>query len=128
MTRTPHDTAQEFLVALGAADNLPEFLSRDDAGLSSKSSVEYTLRILDKRVAEEEVGWTCVDRKNSLMEFLKDALHKIVKSKTSELVRELGSWQTARDGVTDADETLQKLSIELNVFNTINPEVCLMSV
>lgn len=54
-SRTPHDVAQEFLGALEDADNLQEFLTREDLGLGSKSSVEYTLRLLDRRVVDEEV-------------------------------------------------------------------------
>ena len=54
-SRTPHDVAQEFLGALEDADDLKEFLSREHLGLGSRSSVEYTLRLLDRRVVEEEV-------------------------------------------------------------------------
>ncbi len=53
MSRTPHDIAAEFLGGLKAADDLQEFLARGH--LPSKSSVEYTLRSLDRRMAEDEV-------------------------------------------------------------------------
>ncbi len=56
-TKTPHDVAQDFLSRLSGANvqDLSDLFKRDDLGLGSKSLVEYTLRTVDRRVADEEV-------------------------------------------------------------------------